>query len=192
MYITYNYTIEHTINYILIVFYWAYVLSTVKCEDGDVQLYGTTYTRVGILTVCVNGTWSKVCGTTDDNIMASIVCAQLGYSPHGNIYCLCVCVCLYFFYFQLYYTTFYNKYYRNYFNIYFWWCNHTFFFVPLGAKVDITTSYNSVYPTRIFDMQCFGNETKLLDCPHQESYTQSCSSYFTTYCQKSNELIVTY
>ena len=59
------------------------------------------------------------------------------------------------------------------------------FFLPLGAKVDITTSYNSVH-TRIFDMQCFGNETKLLDCPHQESYTQSCSSYFTSYCQKSN------
>ena len=61
---------------------------------------------------------------------------------------------------------------------------HSYIF--LGAKVDITTSYNSVYPTRIFDMQCFGNETKLLDCPHQESYTQSCSSYFTSYCQNGN------
>ena len=69
-------------------------MSTVKCEDGKLQLYGTTYTRVGILTVCVNGIWSRVCGTTDDNIIASIVCAQLGYSPHGNIYCMCVCECL--------------------------------------------------------------------------------------------------
>ena len=69
-------------------------MSTVKCKDGEVQLYGTTYTRVGILTVCVNGTWSRVCGTTDDNIIASIVCAHLGYSPHGNIDCVCVCVCV--------------------------------------------------------------------------------------------------
>ena len=70
-------------------------MSTVICEDGEVQLYGTTYTRVGILTVCVNGTWSRVCGTTDDNIIASIVCAQLGYSPHGNIYCVSVCESVY-------------------------------------------------------------------------------------------------
>ena len=69
--------------------------STAKCKDGEVQLYGTAYTRVGILTVCVNGIWSRVCGTNDDNIIASIVCAQLGYSPHGNIYCVCVSMCVF-------------------------------------------------------------------------------------------------
>ena len=35
------------------------------------------------MVVCVNGTWSKICGGTFNNNFASVVCSQLGYTQYG-------------------------------------------------------------------------------------------------------------
>ena len=53
------------------------------CNSGDVRLYGTALERAGIVHVCVNGTWGKVCGGENDPHFASVICSQLGYSPYG-------------------------------------------------------------------------------------------------------------
>lgn len=53
------------------------------CTNGDVELFGSPVARAGVVQVCVNGTWGNVCGGELDPYLASIVCAQLGYSPYG-------------------------------------------------------------------------------------------------------------
>ena len=60
------------------------------CQDGKVQLAGNSmYSNFGRLEICINGTWGKVCGVNATNKDASVVCRQLGLSPHGNsiLYC---------------------------------------------------------------------------------------------------------
>ena len=57
--------------------------TTVPCNNGDVRLYGSSVDRAGVVHVCVNGTWGKVCGGEHSPEFASIVCSQLGYSPYG-------------------------------------------------------------------------------------------------------------
>ena len=54
------------------------------CESGDVQLSSTSSERAGVVLVCVNGTWGKVCGGEMNTTFASVVCRQLGFSPYGN------------------------------------------------------------------------------------------------------------
>ena len=57
-----------------------------KCKHGDVHLYGSSYSTIGIVTLCINGTWGTVCGDKWDNNDASVVCKHLGYSRYGKIY----------------------------------------------------------------------------------------------------------
>ena len=73
MFIVINYSIVSIIIYVE------------KCENGDVRLYGTEYSRVGKLAVCLNGTWSKVCSSVNRTSLASVTCWQLGYSYYGKI-----------------------------------------------------------------------------------------------------------
>ena len=55
-----------------------------KCENGNVRLYGTEYSRIGKLAVCLNGTWSKVCSSDNETSLADVTCRQLGYSHYGK------------------------------------------------------------------------------------------------------------
>ena len=56
------------------------------CTDGEISLYSGVSSRHGNVRVCINGTWSKICGygnsVVDDNL-ASVICSELGYSPYG-------------------------------------------------------------------------------------------------------------
>ena len=45
-----------------------------KYEDGDVRLYGSRYSTIGIVILCVNSTWGTVCGDKWDNNDAGVVC----------------------------------------------------------------------------------------------------------------------
>ena len=75
------------------------VLHTVSCVDGSVRLqnpdassesqlpsYDLIKDQVsrGIVEVCVNGSYSRVCDDGWDNRDASVVCRQMGFSRHGK------------------------------------------------------------------------------------------------------------
>jgi deleted-in-malignant-brain-tumors protein 1 len=57
-----------------------------KCIEGEIQLdYGIAHRYSSVL-VCLNGTWSKICGrgkSLIDGNLASVICRQAGYSPYG-------------------------------------------------------------------------------------------------------------
>ena len=53
------------------------------CTQGEVELFGSPVAKAGIVRVCMNGAWGKVCNGERDNYFASIVCSQLGFSPYG-------------------------------------------------------------------------------------------------------------
>ena len=59
-----------------------------SCTDGEMSLYSSISSRYGNVRVCINDTWSKICGygnsVVDDNL-ASVICSELGYSPYGRI-----------------------------------------------------------------------------------------------------------
>ena len=53
--------------------------------DGDVQLIGDSrYDNFGRVEVCINGSWGKICRDMWEYSDASVVCRQLGFSPHGK------------------------------------------------------------------------------------------------------------
>ena len=56
------------------------------CETGDVQLVGGATTLEGRVEVCVENVWGVVCDDHWDNIDASVVCAQLGFSFLGQLF----------------------------------------------------------------------------------------------------------
>ena len=57
------------------------------CIDGEINLYSGISSHYGNVRVCINGTWSKICGygnsVVDDNL-ASVICSELGYSEYGD------------------------------------------------------------------------------------------------------------
>lgn len=46
----------------------------------------SNYDTLGRVDVCINGTWGKICASNFDINDAKVVCAQLGYTPYGEIY----------------------------------------------------------------------------------------------------------
>ena len=54
------------------------------CTDGKIRLSDSTNKLIGRVEVCVNGTWSTVCGKKWDDRDATVICKQLGHSPYGK------------------------------------------------------------------------------------------------------------
>lgn len=58
----------------------SYLLLVVICENGDVRLANGMTNIEGRVEICRNAIWGTVCDTAWDEIDASIVCRQLGFS----------------------------------------------------------------------------------------------------------------
>ena len=68
---------------LLFVLYLFFHFPLVPCNHGDIRLNGGYY--YGLVEVCFGGIWSKICRDKFwSHKDASVVCRQLGYSPHGT------------------------------------------------------------------------------------------------------------
>ena len=65
-------------------------IKPVNCTDGDVRLYGGDRNNSGIVLICTNKVWKKICRTYYyflwNVFNTNVVCRQLGYSIFGNFY----------------------------------------------------------------------------------------------------------
>ena len=59
------------------------LLGSVPCTEGEVRLLGGPDKFSGMLTVCVNGTFSLVCVNHFDYQDANVICRQAGFVNRG-------------------------------------------------------------------------------------------------------------
>ena len=63
------------------------VVTESRCEDGALRLVKSADLSLegsGLVEVCVNQHWSRVCHETWDRIEAIVVCRELGFPSNGK------------------------------------------------------------------------------------------------------------
>ena len=56
-----------------------------RCRPGTIQLVATQSEGLGLVQICLNGSWIDVYGDTWSNENAAVACRQLGYSFYGKL-----------------------------------------------------------------------------------------------------------
>ena len=58
----------------------------IDCIEGDIRLIPIAgyHKGIGLLEVCINGTWGTICSDFFDDNDAMVTCRHLGYSPLGK------------------------------------------------------------------------------------------------------------
>ena len=60
------------------------------CSDGDIRLSGGQNYTEGRVEICFNNQWGTVCDDFWSNDDGNVVCRQLGLSPTGTHYIICI------------------------------------------------------------------------------------------------------
>jgi deleted-in-malignant-brain-tumors protein 1 len=123
---------------------------TARCAPGTVRLVsesGSYFRQYGRVELCINETWTTICDEHWDDIDASVVCHQLGYSRYGMLlravhvatYCA--------------------------FNLH----------VGAIASRDIFTE--RVWPLGVTNISCTGDEDNLLQCDYDTQSSILCQEH---------------
>ena len=54
------------------------------CQPGTIQLVSGHSEGTGLVQVCLDGSWTYVCGSGWSSVDAGVICRQLGYSFYGK------------------------------------------------------------------------------------------------------------
>ena len=54
------------------------------CDDGSLRLVGGNNDRQGRVEICYNEAWGTICDSQYDNVDASVICRQLGFSQNSK------------------------------------------------------------------------------------------------------------
>uniref|UniRef100_A0A1X7U210 SRCR domain-containing protein n=1 Tax=Amphimedon queenslandica TaxID=400682 RepID=A0A1X7U210_AMPQE len=68
-----------------------FITSPVNCTDNDIKLFSENSDNRGIVLICKNGAWTRVCTNNYyyyywPSSNTDVVCRQLGYTVYGNTY----------------------------------------------------------------------------------------------------------
>lgn len=58
-----------------------------NCTNGEARLASGTSENEGRIEICYGHVWGTVCDDHWSSADANIVCSQLGFQPHGILYC---------------------------------------------------------------------------------------------------------
>ena len=61
---------------------------TSNCRHGDIRLVGGKNNREGIVEICINNLWGRVCTSGWNTGVANVTCRHAGFSSQGTLFTL--------------------------------------------------------------------------------------------------------